>query len=152
MVTPTWHTTSMRRWINVIDVDSTSQQRRVPNGTFLFGRIHPIAINQSSQITLPLNWGNVDREPVDGYRKDITDHYSRSKHFSCRRPRWRIRFGCELVACGHRGRFVLVLWFVRANKNISLRPILYPPEWNVLWNLVDDNVLKTRYRCRPKIY
>ena len=25
-----WHTTLLRRWINVIDVDSTSQQRRVP--------------------------------------------------------------------------------------------------------------------------
>ena len=28
---PIWHTTLLRRWINVRDVDSTSQQRRVPN-------------------------------------------------------------------------------------------------------------------------
>ena len=29
---PTGHTTLLRRWINVIDVDSTSQQQRVPGG------------------------------------------------------------------------------------------------------------------------
>ena len=29
---PIGHTTLLRRWINVIDVDSMSQQRRVPNG------------------------------------------------------------------------------------------------------------------------
>ena len=29
---PTGHTTLLRRWINVIDVDSTSQQRRVAGG------------------------------------------------------------------------------------------------------------------------
>ena len=29
---PTGHMTLLRRWINVIDVDSTSQQRRVPSG------------------------------------------------------------------------------------------------------------------------
>ena len=29
----TGHTILLRRWINVIDVDSTSQQRRVPSGT-----------------------------------------------------------------------------------------------------------------------
>ena len=30
---PTGHTTLLRRWINVIAVDSTSQQRRMPSGT-----------------------------------------------------------------------------------------------------------------------
>ena len=29
---PTGHTTLLRRWINVIDVDSPSQQHRVPSG------------------------------------------------------------------------------------------------------------------------
>ena len=32
MVLPTVHTTWLRRWINVSDVDSTSQSRRVPSG------------------------------------------------------------------------------------------------------------------------
>ena len=31
---PTGHTTLLRRWINVINVDSSSQQRRVPGGYF----------------------------------------------------------------------------------------------------------------------
>ena len=31
-ILPTGHTTFLRRWINVNDVDSTSQQRRVPSG------------------------------------------------------------------------------------------------------------------------
>ena len=32
-----WHMTLLRRWINVIDVDSTSLQRRVPGGLCLRG-------------------------------------------------------------------------------------------------------------------
>ena len=43
---PTGHTTLLRRWMNVNGVDSTSQQRRVPSGSYLWGS-WPVTLSHS---------------------------------------------------------------------------------------------------------
>ena len=52
---PTGHTTVLRRWINVVDVDLTSQQRRVPSGiTFSHLRCDGIDVDIDTTLFLQL--------------------------------------------------------------------------------------------------